>query len=92
MELNDEFHSILKSQLDKMQKEKEFEELKKLQKTTNVFYTNVPPQTKLSALTALKCPSCQAPLEYMPPCKCEHWEDTDIGNTESISLGKENKL
>ncbi len=72
VELHDEFYAILRSQLDRIQKEKELEELKKMQKPTNVFYINIPPQTKLSALTALKCPSCQAPLEYMPPCKCEH--------------------
>ncbi|MHA1757928.1 MAG: hypothetical protein ACTSVV_14230 [Promethearchaeota archaeon] len=33
------------------------------------FYINIKPQQKL---TALKCPNCQAPLEYLPPSKCEH--------------------
>ncbi|MFX1451978.1 MAG: hypothetical protein ACFFCM_14130 [Promethearchaeota archaeon] len=72
IELHDEFYAILKSQLDNIEKEKELERLKEMQKPTNVYYINIPPQMKLSALAALKCPSCQAPLEYMPPCKCEH--------------------
>ncbi len=69
VDLHDEFYSILKSRIDKIEKESELQKLKELQKPTNVFYINIPPQTKLAAL---KCPSCQAPLEYMPPCKCEH--------------------
>ncbi|NVM03038.1 MAG: hypothetical protein HWN67_11915 [Candidatus Helarchaeota archaeon] len=36
--------------------------------TFNVYIT-IPPRTKL---TALNCPNCKAPLDYMPPCKCEH--------------------
>ncbi|NVM01190.1 MAG: PCI domain-containing protein [Candidatus Helarchaeota archaeon] len=32
-------------------------------------YLTIPPKTRL---TALKCPNCQAPLDFMPPCKCEH--------------------
>ena len=38
-------------------------------KIADTVYITIPPRTKL---TALKCPSCQAPLDYMPPCKCEH--------------------
>ncbi|MFX0141424.1 MAG: PCI domain-containing protein [Candidatus Hodarchaeota archaeon] len=38
-------------------------------KFEQTVYITIPPRTKL---TALKCPSCQAPLDYMPPCKCEH--------------------
>ncbi len=38
-------------------------------KLEQTVYINIPPQTKI---TALKCPNCQAPLEFMPPCTCEH--------------------
>jgi len=32
-------------------------------------YITIPPRTKI---TALNCPNCNAPMEYIPPCKCEH--------------------
>ncbi|MHA1784664.1 MAG: hypothetical protein ACTSVY_03500 [Candidatus Helarchaeota archaeon] len=34
----------------------------------NKVYLAIPPNT---ALTALKCPACKAPLKFMPPCNCE---------------------
>ncbi|MHA1384798.1 MAG: hypothetical protein ACTSR3_13690 [Candidatus Helarchaeota archaeon] len=68
-DLHDEFYSILKSQIKKIQKEEEIAKLKEIQKTIDIIYMNIPSQTRL---TALKCPNCQAPLEFMPPCTCEY--------------------
>ena len=67
--LVNEFYNTLKVQIDKVKREEEMKILTESQKGTNIFYINIPPQTRL---TAIKCPSCQAPLELMPPCKCEH--------------------
>ncbi len=53
-----------------MKKAKVFMEgVKTVQKISNALLLKVSPQTKLNML---KCPGCKAPLEYMPPCKCEH--------------------
>ncbi|MFX0133430.1 MAG: hypothetical protein ACFFDN_07295 [Candidatus Hodarchaeota archaeon] len=45
------------------------EGLKAIKNLSDTVFLKIPPQTKLKML---KCPGCQAPLEYMPPCKCEH--------------------
>ncbi|MFX0132571.1 MAG: hypothetical protein ACFFDN_02875 [Candidatus Hodarchaeota archaeon] len=52
---------------------KEFEGLvegvKIIKTISNSIYVDIPPKTKLAFL---KCPACNAPLEYMPPCECVH--------------------
>ena len=67
--LNSEFFSTLKVQLDKIKDQASLKQLEKIAKPANIFYINIEPKTRFATLI---CPSCQAPLEYMPPCKCEH--------------------
>lgn len=76
-EMGEEFYRLLNAQMEKIkEKEKLNTVLKGIQEiketntvNTNIFHIHIPPRTRL---TALKCPNCQAPLELMPPCNCEH--------------------
>ncbi len=52
----------------KDEKEKQKELFRKIEK----FFIEMPSKIKISELAALKCPSCKAPLQYLPPCECEH--------------------
>ncbi|MHA1299741.1 MAG: hypothetical protein ACTSO9_09930 [Candidatus Helarchaeota archaeon] len=39
------------------------------EKPSQAIILSIPPQTKLSTL---RCPRCNAPLTFMPPCKCDN--------------------